>query len=73
VPGPAAGRAAVLHLAARARRPEFLTSAILGLIQHLTGVEEHWFRVVFLGENLTVEKSMQVPGDVSAADNVTGR
>jgi uncharacterized damage-inducible protein DinB len=43
---------------------------ILGLIQHLTGVEEHWFRVVFLGEDLAVEKSMQVPEGVSAADVV---
>jgi Protein of unknown function (DUF664) len=25
---------------------------LLGLIQHLTGVEQHWFRLVFLGEDL---------------------
>ena len=43
---------------------------ILGLIQHLTGMEEHWFRAVFLGEDLAVEKSMQVPAGVSAADVV---
>ena len=43
---------------------------ILGLIQHLTGVEEYWFRMVFLGEDLAVEKSMQVPDGVSAADVV---
>ena len=36
---------------------------LLGLIQHLTGVEQHWFQRVFLGEDLQPEMSMQVaPG-----------
>jgi uncharacterized damage-inducible protein DinB len=56
---------------ARLRAPGVASGTnILGLIQHLTGVEEHWFRVVFLGENLAVEKSMQVPDGVSATDVV---
>jgi uncharacterized damage-inducible protein DinB len=38
---------------------------LLGLIQHLTGVEEHWFRRVFLGEQLAANKSMQVPTDLT--------
>ena len=43
---------------------------ILGLIQHLTGMEEHWFQAVFLGEDLAAEWSMQVPDSVGAADVV---
>lgn len=34
---------------------------LLGLVQHLTGVERHWFRKVFLGEQPVVDKSMVVP------------
>jgi len=34
---------------------------LLGLIQHLTGVEEHWFRGVFLDEALHTDKSLVVP------------
>ncbi len=33
---------------------------LLGLIQHLTGVEEHWFRFVFLGEEVETNQSMHV-------------
>lgn len=40
---------------------------LLGLIQHLTGVEQHWFRRVFLGEDIVGEVSMEVPADVTAA------
>lgn len=36
---------------------------LLGLIQHLTGVEWHWFRFVFLGEEITCDMSMDVPVD----------
>jgi len=43
---------------------------LLGLIQHLTGVEQHWFRVVFLGEDLTVDKSMDVAAGVTRAEVV---
>jgi uncharacterized damage-inducible protein DinB len=34
---------------------------LLGLIQHLTGVEEHWFQRVFLGEHRQTDDSMDVP------------
>lgn len=38
---------------------------LLGLIQHLTGVEQHWFQLVFLGENLVPDMSMDVPADAT--------
>ena len=38
---------------------------LLGLIQHLTGVEEHWFRLVFLGEDIEPNQSMDVPPEAS--------
>jgi uncharacterized damage-inducible protein DinB len=38
---------------------------LLGLIQHLAGVEKHWFQRVFLGEDLDTDDSMDVPADVS--------
>ena len=39
---------------------------LLGIVQHLTGVEEHWFGRVFLGEaHLVANKSMQVPAGVT--------
>jgi uncharacterized damage-inducible protein DinB len=34
---------------------------LLGLIRHLTGVEEHWFQLVFLGEDRDPDESMDVP------------
>lgn len=34
---------------------------LLGLIQHLTGVEEHWFQRVFLDEDPGTNDSMDVP------------
>ena len=34
---------------------------LLGLIQHLTGVEEHWFQRVFLGADVAANESMEVP------------
>jgi uncharacterized damage-inducible protein DinB len=40
-------------------------TSLLGLIQHLTGVEEHWFQRVFLGEQLVADKSMAVPAGVT--------
>ena len=43
---------------------------LLGLIQHLTGVEEHWFRRVFLGEDVVPETSMDVPLGVTPAEVV---
>jgi len=44
---------------------------LLGLIQHLTGVEEHWFRLVFLGEELEPDQSMGVPADATREEVVT--
>jgi uncharacterized damage-inducible protein DinB len=38
---------------------------LLGLIQHLTGVEQHWFRLVFLGEDLVCDMSMGVPASLT--------
>jgi uncharacterized damage-inducible protein DinB len=38
---------------------------LLGLIQHLTGVEQHWFQRVFLGEDRGVNKSMDVPAEAT--------
>jgi uncharacterized damage-inducible protein DinB len=40
---------------------------LLGLIHHLTGVEQHWFRFVFLGEDLVCDMSMDVPASVNRA------
>jgi uncharacterized damage-inducible protein DinB len=41
---------------------------LLGLIQHLTGVEEHWFRRVFLGEDIVCDMSMDVPASVTRTE-----
>lgn len=43
---------------------------LLGLIQHLTGVEEHWFQRVFLGQTPNADMSMQVPLSQSRDDVV---
>jgi uncharacterized damage-inducible protein DinB len=43
---------------------------LLGLIQHLTGVEEHWFQRVFLGDDRDTEDSMDVPADATHDDVV---
>jgi uncharacterized damage-inducible protein DinB len=40
-------------------------TSLLGLVQHLTGVEEHWFQRVFLGEQLVADKSMEVQTGVT--------
>jgi uncharacterized damage-inducible protein DinB len=34
---------------------------LLGLIKHLTAVEEHWFQAVFLGESGSSDMFMDVP------------
>ena len=34
---------------------------LLGLLQHLAGVEEHWFQRVFLGVDRVADLSMTVP------------
>ncbi|HCT79848.1 MAG TPA: DinB family protein [Micromonosporaceae bacterium] len=38
---------------------------LLGLIQHLTGVEKHWFQWVFLGQDCDTNDSMDVPAQVT--------
>ena len=45
-------------------------TSLLGLVWHLTGVEQHWFRLVFLGEDIEVDMSMDVPPELSRADVV---
>lgn len=41
-------------------------TSLIGLVQHLTAVEAHWIRLVFNGEKLTIDKTMQVPADISS-------
>jgi len=36
-------------------------TSLLGLIKHLTAVEEHWFRRVFPGEDCGIDMSLDVP------------
>ena len=43
---------------------------LLGIIQHLTGVEEHWFRFVFLGEDIVPNESMDVRADATRIEIV---
>jgi uncharacterized damage-inducible protein DinB len=43
---------------------------LLGLIQHLTAVEEHWFQRVFLGEDRDTDDSMDVAVDTTRNDVV---
>jgi uncharacterized damage-inducible protein DinB len=45
-------------------------TSLLGLVQHLTAVEEHWFQRVFLGEDMSVDMSMDVPAGASADELV---
>lgn len=43
---------------------------LLGLIQHLTGIEQHWFVRIFLGQDCDIEDSMCVPDQVTRAQVV---
>ena len=43
---------------------------LLGLIRHLTGVEEHWFQRVFLGRNPDTDDSMDVAAGTTHDDVV---
>lgn len=43
---------------------------LLGLVKHLTAVEEHWFQRVFLGEDRDLDYSMDVPVSASRDDVV---
>jgi uncharacterized damage-inducible protein DinB len=38
---------------------------LLGLVQHLTAVEEHWFQRVFLDDGRDFDDSMDVPADAT--------
>jgi hypothetical protein len=38
---------------------------LLGLVRHLTGVEEHWFQQVFLDAGPAGDDSMAVPADTT--------
>jgi len=43
---------------------------LLGLVKHLTGVEEHWFQRVFLDEGGDRDDSMDVPVNASREEIV---
>ena len=43
---------------------------LLGLIQHLTGVEVHWFQRVFLDHGGETKKSMDVPASATREEVV---
>jgi len=46
-------------------------TSLLGIVKHLTAVEAHWFRSVFLGEELRLDYSMDVPSEATRDDVVT--
>jgi uncharacterized damage-inducible protein DinB len=41
-------------------------TSLLGIVHHLTGVEQHWFRRVFLGDGVEYDKSFQPAADRTA-------
>lgn len=45
-------------------------TSLLGIVHHLTGVEQHWFRRVFLGDGVAYDKSFAPAADRSAAEVV---
>src|SRR6266542_4178562 len=46
---------------------------LLGLIRHLTAVEEHWFQRVFLGGDCIIDMSMDVPAGATRDEVVAAR
>lgn len=40
-------------------------TSLLGLVRHLTGVEEHWFQRDFLGQDRAIDMSMTVAAGVT--------
>lgn len=64
-------RDSVVHASAgltdeQQRRPGVPSgTSLLGLIQHLTAAERHWFQRVFLGQGFPTDWSMEVPSVVS--------
>ena len=45
-------------------------TSLLGLVRHLTAVEEHWFQRVFPGEDRSAGMSMDVPAGVTCDEVV---
>jgi uncharacterized damage-inducible protein DinB len=45
-------------------------TSLLGLIRHLTGVEEHWFQRVFLGQDRDIDMSVNVPAGATRDEAV---
>jgi uncharacterized damage-inducible protein DinB len=45
-------------------------TSLLGIVHHLTAVEDHWFRRVFLGEKVRLDYSMDAPADATRDDVV---
>jgi uncharacterized damage-inducible protein DinB len=45
---------------------------LLGLVQHLTGVENHWFQRVFLDQGGETKKSMDVAAGLTRDEVVAG-
>ena len=45
-------------------------TSLLGIVHHLAGVERHWFRRVFRGEDQAFDTSFSPPADRSAAEVV---
>ena len=45
-------------------------TSLLGIIRHLTGVEDHWFQRVFLGDDPGSDMSMTVPPELTMDDAV---
>ncbi len=43
---------------------------LIGIVQHLTGVEEHWFQLVFLGADISPNESMEVPASTPSSEVV---
>jgi uncharacterized damage-inducible protein DinB len=43
---------------------------LLGIVRHLTAVETHWFERVFLGADVSIDFSMDVPAGATRADIV---
>ena len=46
-------------------------TSLLGIVRHLTAVEEHWFQRVFLDADIVPDLSMDVPADVPAEQVLT--
>jgi uncharacterized damage-inducible protein DinB len=45
---------------------------LLGLVHHLTGVERHWFELVFLGAAIVPDMSMSAPASTPIDEVIAG-